>query len=52
MNTRRVALDPEGLARRIINFDEWSPHVIESLRREIEHNPDEHLEALLKELEQ
>jgi transcriptional regulator with XRE-family HTH domain len=51
VNTRRVALHPEGLASRIVNFDAWAPHVTESLQRELRRNPDPHLEALLEELE-
>lgn len=51
VNTRRVALHPEGLASRIVNFDAWAPHVTQSLEREIRRNPDPRLEALLEELE-
>lgn len=51
VNTRRVALHPEGLASRIANFDTWAPHVTESLRRELDHNPEPGLVALLEELQ-
>lgn len=51
VNTRRVALHPEGLASRIINFDAWAPHVTQGLERELRRNPDPRLEALLEELE-
>jgi transcriptional regulator with XRE-family HTH domain len=51
VNTRRVALHPSGLAPRIANFGTWAPHVTESLRRELDHNPDPRLRALLEELE-
>jgi transcriptional regulator with XRE-family HTH domain len=51
VNTRRVALHPEGLASRIANFGTWAPHVTESLRRELLHYPDPRLQALLEELE-
>jgi transcriptional regulator with XRE-family HTH domain len=51
VNTRRVALHPEGLAPRIANFATWAPHVTQSLQRELHRNPDSHLEALLEELE-
>jgi transcriptional regulator with XRE-family HTH domain len=51
VNTRRVALHPDGLASRIINFDAWAPHVTESLQRELRRNPDPGLQALLDELE-
>ena len=51
VNTRRVALHPEGLAPRIANFDTWAPHVTQSLQRELRSYPDPRLEALLEELE-
>lgn len=51
VNALRVALHPEGLAPRIVNFDAWAPHVTESLERELRRNPDPRLEALLEELE-
>jgi transcriptional regulator with XRE-family HTH domain len=51
VNTRRIALHPEGLAARIANFDTWAPHVTESLRRELTRNPDPRLQSLLEELE-
>jgi transcriptional regulator with XRE-family HTH domain len=50
VNTRRVALHPDGLAARIINFDTWAPHVTDSLQRELRRNPDPRLETLLEEL--
>lgn len=51
VNTRRVALHPQGMARRVVNFDQWAPHVTEGLRRECARNPDPALEALLDELD-
>lgn len=51
VNTRRLALHPQGLASRILNFDAWAPHVTETLRRELLHNPDPRIEALLEELD-
>jgi hypothetical protein len=51
VNTRRVALHPDGLASRIVNFDSWAPHVTQGLQRELRRNPDPRLEALLEELE-
>jgi transcriptional regulator with XRE-family HTH domain len=51
VNTRLVALHPEGLASRIVNFDSWAPHVTESLHRELRRNPDPQLALLLEELE-
>jgi transcriptional regulator with XRE-family HTH domain len=49
-NALRIALHPEGLARRIANFEEWSAHLLGRLRREIEVAPDAELTALLDEL--
>jgi hypothetical protein len=46
-----LILHPRGLAPRIVNFDEWSWHVIEALRRETVRDPNEGLEALIEELE-
>jgi transcriptional regulator with XRE-family HTH domain len=51
VNIRRVALHPAGMAPRILNFDQWAQHVIESLRRECARNPDPVLEAQLAELQ-
>jgi len=51
VNTRRVALNPQGMARRVVNFDQWAPHVTEGLRRECARNQDPALEALLDELD-
>jgi transcriptional regulator with XRE-family HTH domain len=51
LNTRRLALHPAGMAPRVLNFDQWAPHVTDSLRRECARNPDSALEALLAELE-
>jgi len=46
----RVLLDPEGLAPRIVNLDEWAWHIVDRLREESERNPDERLRALADEL--
>jgi hypothetical protein len=46
-----VILHPGGLAPRIVNFDEWSWHAIEALRRETVRNPNEGLTKLIEELE-
>ena len=48
---RRLALHPEGLARRIVNFPTWATHVIDGLHREVVRNPDPALEAQMRELE-
>lgn len=52
MNTRRIALHPAGMAPRVLNFEQWGPHVTEGLRRECAYDWDPALEALLAELEE
>ena len=49
-NALRATLHPEGMAPRILNFDEWSAHLVHRLRREIAVAGDEELEALLAEV--
>jgi transcriptional regulator with XRE-family HTH domain len=49
-NALRATLHPEGMAPRILNFDEWSGHLVHRLRREIAPTGDEELEALLDEV--
>lgn len=49
-NAIRIALHPEGMAPRVLNFDEWSGHLVSGLRREAALTGDERLEALLAEV--
>jgi transcriptional regulator with XRE-family HTH domain len=49
-NALRVALHPEGMAPRIVNFGEWSSHLLERLRRAAAMSADPELEALYHEL--
>jgi transcriptional regulator with XRE-family HTH domain len=49
-NAYRLALHPEGLAPRIVNFAEWAQHILERLRAEVLRNPDERLADLHAEL--
>lgn len=49
-NALRIALHPEGLARRITNLANWSSYVLARLRREIEATGDPELESLYEEL--
>lgn len=35
VNVLRLALAPDGLAPRIVNFDEWSAHLLDRLRRQV-----------------
>lgn len=51
VNTRRLALHPDGMARRVLNLPEWGRHVTEALRQRIRISPDPELEALVAELE-
>ncbi len=51
VNVLRLALHPEGLARRVVNLAEWGQHVLESLRERALRSPDAALDALLRELE-
>ncbi len=49
-NALRVSLHPDGLARRIVNFAEWSTHLLERLDRQIAVSGDPDLVALAEEL--
>jgi len=50
VNVPRLLLEPAGLAPRIVNFAEWSWHVIDALTQEARQNPDEAADALIEEL--
>ncbi len=50
MNVIRATLHPDGLARRILNFDEYSSHVLDRLRRQMVLTGDTDLEALWLEV--
>src|ERR687898_1911131 len=49
-NAIRATLHPDGMAPRILNFDEWSAHLVHRLRREIALTGDAELELLLVEV--
>ena len=51
VNVFRLALHPDGLARRVRNLPEWGRHITENLRAQLLRSPDPSLEALLTELE-
>ena len=51
VNVFRLALHPDGLARRVINLPEWGRHITENLRAQLLRSPDPSLDALLTELE-
>jgi transcriptional regulator with XRE-family HTH domain len=46
----RVLLHPDGLAPRIINFDEWAWHVIDRVHAECMRNPTDRLVRIAAEL--
>jgi transcriptional regulator with XRE-family HTH domain len=50
VNVARLVLHPRGLARRIVNLDEWAWHVLDALGNQARRNPDKGLEALVDEL--
>jgi transcriptional regulator with XRE-family HTH domain len=49
-NVLRATLHPEGLAPRIVNFSQWSAHLVDRLRREVDLYADPRLVELLEEL--
>jgi transcriptional regulator with XRE-family HTH domain len=51
VNVLRLALHPDGLGGRVENLAEWGRHIIESLRRQAMHSPDDRLDAFIAELE-
>ncbi|MEV4125633.1 helix-turn-helix transcriptional regulator [Nocardia sp. NPDC049707] len=51
INVLRLALHPDGLARRVLNLPEWGRHVTESLRGKALHSPDPRLDDFITELE-
>ncbi|MTE15915.1 helix-turn-helix domain-containing protein [Nocardia aurantiaca] len=51
VNVLRVALHPDGLARRVENLPEWGRHVTDSLRNRAGRSPDAELDALIAELD-
>jgi transcriptional regulator with XRE-family HTH domain len=50
VNVLRVALHPQGLAPRTVNFTEWRNHLLARLRRQVDLSADPVLSELLKEL--
>jgi transcription regulator MmyB-like protein len=46
----RVALHPEGMAPRIVNFAEWRAHLLERLRHQASVTGDAALAALYEEV--
>jgi transcriptional regulator with XRE-family HTH domain len=50
VNALRIALHPQGLAPRTVNFAEWRGHILAQLRRQVEATADPVLAALSEEL--
>jgi transcriptional regulator with XRE-family HTH domain len=50
VNVMKLAFHPEGIARRIVNFDEWRTHLLARLRHQVEASADPRLASLLEEL--
>jgi transcriptional regulator with XRE-family HTH domain len=49
-NALRIALHPDGLARRTVNLEQWSAYLLSGLRREARVTGDGHLHELYAEL--
>jgi len=50
INVLRATLHPDGLARRILNFEDYSAHLLDRLRRQIFLTGDSGLETLFAEV--
>jgi transcriptional regulator with XRE-family HTH domain len=50
VNVLRLSLHPDGVASRIVNFEEWSSHLVARLERQVLLTGDSALAALLDEL--
>jgi transcriptional regulator with XRE-family HTH domain len=50
VNALRIALHPQGLASRTVNFTEWRGNILAQLRRQVEATADPVLAALSEEL--
>lgn len=50
LNIYRLLIHPLGLARRIVNFAEYAPHLLARLQRDADTHDDDALHALLNEV--
>lgn len=50
VNVLRLSLHPEGLAPKIVNFQEWRNHLLRRLKKQVEDTADFGLEELFNEL--
>ena len=51
INVLRLALHPDGMARRVVNLAEWGRHITNSLRGQAGRSPDPQLDRFIEELE-
>lgn len=51
VNVLRLALHPDGMARRVENLAEWGRHITGSLRDQARQDPDPNLAELITELD-
>ncbi|WP_433465615.1 helix-turn-helix domain-containing protein [Spirillospora sp. CA-128828] len=51
VNVLRLALHPDGMARRVENLAEWGRHITGSLRAQGRHSPDPRLAEFVDELD-
>ncbi|MBO2448965.1 helix-turn-helix domain-containing protein [Actinomadura barringtoniae] len=51
LNVLRIALHPDGMARRVVNLAEWGRHITGSLRNQAWQSPDAGLDEFIAELE-
>jgi transcriptional regulator with XRE-family HTH domain len=50
INVLRISLHPQGLAPAIVNLGSWRGHLLDRLRRQVQHSGDPLLTVLLDEL--
>ncbi|AQZ71324.1 transcriptional regulator, XRE family [[Actinomadura] parvosata subsp. kistnae] len=51
INVLRLALHPDGMARRVQNLAEWGRHITGSLREQASRSPDPELDGFVAELD-
>lgn len=50
VNVLRLSLHPEGIAPRIVNYDQWREHILARLEAQLERSGDATVAALIAEL--
>jgi transcriptional regulator with XRE-family HTH domain len=51
INLLRLAVHPDGMARRVENLSEWGQHIVENLRARAQRSPDPRLDAFVAEVQ-